>query len=95
MQTLPTSSSHSSMWVNMGYCDSSIQALQLAQETEKYQQDMDRIRQTNAELNRKIREVEAENKNLELGLKEVLQSVKDSNSTRSAGMWQVSADCRN
>lgn len=58
----------------------------MAQESEKYQQDMDRIRQTNAELNRKIREVEAENKKLEQGLKEVLQSVKDSNSTRSGGM---------
>jgi len=56
-----------------------LQALQLAQETEKYQKDMDRIRQTNAELNIRIREVDGENKKLEQGLKEVLKSVKESN----------------
>lgn len=55
-----------------------MQALQLAQESEKYQKDMDRIRQTNAELNIKIREVDGENKKLEQGLKEVLKSVRES-----------------
>ena len=38
---------------------------------------MDRMRQTNAELNMRIKEVDAENKKLEQGLKEVLQSVKE------------------
>ena len=60
----------------MRYCY--IQALQLAQESDKYQKDMERIRQTNAELNIRIKEVDAENKNLEQGLKEVLKSVKES-----------------
>ena len=55
-----------------------MQALQLAQESDKYQKDMERIRQTNAELNIRIKEVDAENKNLEQGLKEVLKSVKES-----------------
>jgi len=41
------------------------QALQLEHESEKYLKDMERIRQTNAELNLKIRQVETENKNLE------------------------------
>ena len=64
-----------------------VQALQLAQETEKYQKDMDRIRQTNAELNIRIKEVDAENKKLEQGLKEVLKSVKVANAGGNAGQY--------
>ena len=66
-----------------------VQALQLAQETEKYQKDVDRIRQTNAELNIRIKEVDAENKKLEQGLKEVLKSVKDANAGGKAGQYSV------
>lgn len=60
-----------------------VRALQLAEESEKYQKDMERIRQTNAELNLKIRELDSENKKLEQGLKEVLKSVKDTNINKS------------
>lgn len=44
---------------------------------------MERIRQTNAELNIRIKEVDSENKKLEQGLKEVLKSVKEGNAGKA------------